>query len=184
MALITKNLFSSKKLTRLFVLGFIVSLAIFTKQLTELKNIKSFNQEIAEGKSPHIFINSFEARYATAYWLTTKERYKEASLLFSNLLPVASQSQKAAIHYNTGNIFFRRALAINGTDMTVKNETEYLFRQAKAAYMLSIKIDNHAWDVKHNLDRVLMILPANPAPGIGDSDSPGLILGNIPVGLP
>jgi hypothetical protein len=68
--------------------------------------------------------------------------------------------------------------------MTVKNETEYLFRQAKAAYMLSIKIDNHAWDVKHNLDRILMILPANPAPGIGDSDSPGLILGNIPVGLP
>jgi hypothetical protein len=50
--------------------------------------------------------------------------------------------------------------------------------------MLSIKIDNHAWDVKHNLDRVLMILPANPAPGVGDSESPGLILGNIPVGLP
>ena len=184
MALITKNLFSSKKLTWLFVLGLIVSLAIFTKQLTELKNIRSFNQEIAEGKSPHIFINSFEARYATAYWLTTQERYKEANILFSNLLPIATPTQKAAIHYNIGNIFFRRGLALNGTDMTVKNETEYLFRQAKAAYTLSIKIDNQVWDVKHNLDRILMILPANPAPGVGDSDSPGLILGNIPVGLP
>jgi hypothetical protein len=29
-----------------------------------------------------------------------------------------------------------------------------------------------------------MILPANPTPGVGDSDSPGLILGNVPVGLP
>ncbi len=184
MALITKNLFSSKKLTWLFSLGLIVSVGIFTKQFIELKNIKSFNQEIAEGKSPHMFINSFEARYATAYWLTTKERYKEANILFSNLLTIATPTQKAAIHYNIGNIFFRRALALNGTDMTVKNETEYLFRQAKAAYMLSIKIDNQAWDVKHNLDRILMILPANPTPGIGDSDSPGLILGNIPVGLP
>ena len=184
MALITKNLFSSKKLTWFFATGLIVSLGIFTKQLTELKNIRSFNQEIAEGKSPKMFINSFEARYATAYWLTTKERYKEANILFSNLLPMATSTQKAAIHYNIGNIFFRRGLALNGTDMTVKNETEYLFRQAKAAYMLSIKIDNHTWDVKHNLDRILMILPANPSPGVGDSDSPGLILGNIPVGLP
>ena len=184
MAIITKNILSAKKLTWFFALLLVISLGVFIKQLIELKNIQAFNQEIAEGKSPHIFINSFEARYATAYWLTTKERYKEANILFSNLLPIASPSQKAAIHYNIGNIFFRRALALNGTDMTVKNETEYLFRQAKAAYMLSIKIDNTAWDVKHNLDRVLMILPANPTPGIGDSDSPGLILGNVPVGLP
>jgi tetratricopeptide (TPR) repeat protein len=184
MALISKNLFSTKKLTWLFTLLFIFSLSIFIKQFIELKNIQSFNQEIIEGKSPHIFINSFEARYAAAYWLTTKERYKEANILFSNLLATASPSQKAAIHYNIGNIFFRRALALNGTDMTVKNETEYLFRQAKAAYLLSIKIDNTPWDVKHNLDRVLMILPADPTPGIGDSDSPGLILGNVPIGLP
>lgn len=184
MALITKNLFSTKKLTWIFVLLLIISLGVFIKQWIELKNIQVFNRDIAEGKSPSMFINSFEARYATAYWLTTKERYKEANILFTNLLPIASPSQKAAIQYNIGNIFFKRALAINGTDMTVKNETEYLFRQAKAAYMLSIKIDNHALDVKHNLDRVLMILPANPTPGVGDSDSPGLILGNVPVGLP
>jgi mxaK protein len=184
MALITKNLFSSKKLTWFFSLLLIIALSIFIKQLIELKNIKTFNQEISEGKSPHMFINSFEARYATAYWLAIKERYKEANILFTNLLPIATSSQKAAIHYNIGNTFFRRALALNGTDMTVKNETEYLFRQAKAAYMLSIKIDNTAWDVKHNLDRTLMILPGNPTPGIGDSDSPGLILGNVPIGLP
>ena len=184
MALITKNLFSTKKLTWIFALLLVISLGIFIKQWIELKNIQVFNRDIAEGKSPSMYINSFEARYATAYWLTTKERYKEANILFTNLLPIASPSQKAAIQYNIGNIFFKRALAINGTDMTVKNETEYLFRQAKAAYMLSIKIDNHALDVKHNLDRVLMILPANPTPGVGDSDSPGLILGNVPVGLP
>ena len=41
MALITKNLFSSKKLTWLFVFCLIVSLGIFTKQFIELKNIKT-----------------------------------------------------------------------------------------------------------------------------------------------
>ena len=137
MALITKNLFSSKKLTWFFTLLLIISLSVFIKQFIELKNIKAFNQEISEGKSPHMFINSFEARYATAYWLTSKERYKEANILFSNLLPIASSSQKAAIHYNIVNIFFRRALALNGTDMTVKNETEYLFRQDRKSTRLN-----------------------------------------------
>jgi mxaK protein len=28
------------------------------------------------------------------------------------------------------------------------------------------------------------MLPPDPTPGVGDSDSPGLIMGNIPVGLP
>ena len=184
MALITKNIFSVKKLSWFFTLILIASLIVLVKQFIELKNIQTFNQAITGGKTPRMYINSFEARYATAYWLTIKERYKEANILFSNLLPTASLSQKSAIHYNIGNIFFKRALALNGRDMTVKNETDYLFRQAKAAYMLSIKIDNRAWDVKHNLDRVLLILPGNPVPGVGDSDSPGLILGNIPIGLP
>jgi len=28
------------------------------------------------------------------------------------------------------------------------------------------------------------MLPPDPTPGVGESDSPGLIMGNIPVGLP
>ena len=184
MAIITKNLFSTKKLTWFFTLLLVISLGIFIKQLIELKNIQAFNQEIAEGKSPHKFINSFEARYATAYWLTTKERYKEANILFTNLLPIASPSQKAAIQYNIGNIFFKRALALNGTDMTVKNETEYLFRQAKNQYQQAVRLDNSHWGTRYNLDRMILMLPGTPVPGVGESESPGLIMGNIPVGLP
>ena len=56
--------------------------------------------------------------------------------------------------------------------------------QAKKAYEQSLSFNNNHWDVKHNLDRVLTMLPKDPTPGIGDSDSPGLIMGNIPVGLP
>ena len=77
-----------------------------------------------------------------------------------------------------------RGLAINGINMTVRDEAEYLVRQAKVAYIASIKLDRNQWDVRHNLDRVLGMLPGNPTPGVGESDSPGLIMGNIPVGLP
>ena len=57
-------------------------------------------------------------------------------------------------------------------------------RQAKKAYEQSLAFNNNHCDVKHNLDRVLTMLPKDPTQGIGDSDSPGLIMGNIPVGLP
>jgi len=62
MALITKNIFSTKKLSWLFVMLLIASLGIFIKQFIELKNIQVFNQNIKEGKSPRMFLNSFEAR--------------------------------------------------------------------------------------------------------------------------
>jgi hypothetical protein len=88
------------------------------------------------------------------------------------------------VQYNVGNIFFLRGLAINGINMTVKNEAEYLVGQAKNAYIASIKVDNQYWDARHNLDRVMGMLPGTPSPGVGESDSPGLIMGNIPVGLP
>ncbi len=56
-------------------------------------------------------------------------------------------------------------------------KTEYLLRQAKKSYIQSIKASNVHWDTKHNLDRLLTMLPSDPTPGVGDSDSPGLING-------
>jgi mxaK protein len=45
-------------------------------------------------------------------------------------------------------------------------------------------MDNSHWGTRRNLDRVISLLPETPTPGVGESDSPGLIMGNIPVGLP
>ena len=106
--------------------------------------------------------------------------------LFNNLSKEGTDDQKSAVYYNIGNIYFKRGLLVNGTSnsSTVRDEAEYLMRQAKKAYEQSLAFNNNHWDVKHNLDRVLTMLPKDPTPGIGDSDSPGLIMGNIPVGLP
>ena len=110
--------------------------------------------------------------------------FKESRILFNNLLSESNDLQKSAVHYNLGNIFFKRALIINGPNPNVRDEANYFFRQAKKSYIVSLKLDHNHWDAKHNLDRVLRMLPEEDAPGVGDSDSPGLIMGNIPIGLP
>lgn len=178
------KMLNTRKLTWLFTLLAIVSTAGAAYEIYRIREIQAFNDAILHAKSPKTDMQSFQAKYATAYWLAKNERYKESTLLYTHLLESANDKQKAAIQHNLGNIYFLRGLAINGTNMTVGKETEYLLRQAKSLYQQSLKIDNSNWGTRHNLDRLIMLLPGTPTPGVGESDSPGLIMGNIPVGLP
>lgn len=184
MALISKKKINVKTLTvGLFAIS-ILCVAGIAHDLNRIRQIHAFNEAVTTAKSPKSDVDSFEAKFSTAYWLAKNERYKESTLLFTHLMDNANVTQKSAIHHNLGNIFFLRGLAINGTNMKVRSETEYLLTQAKTAYIQSLKLENTHWDSRHNLDRVLTMLPATPTPGVGESDSPGLIMGNIPVGLP
>ena len=179
-----KSLLTVKSLTYTFLAICIISLLASMYTYNRIRQIDAFNVAIADGKTPATDKESFEAKFATALYLAKKERYKEATLLFTQVLPKGNLSQKSAVNYNVGNMFFLRGLAINGTNNTVRNEAEYLLRQAKVAYVSSLKNDNNHWDSRHNLDRLLTMLPGTPTPGVGESDTPGLIMGNIPVGLP
>lgn len=178
------HFFTVKKLTWLFAVIAIAATASSLYFFNRIQQIEAFNEAIGAGKPPKTDLQSFEAKFSTAYWLAQNERYKEATLLFNKALNGATTEQKAAIQYNLGNIFFRRGLIINGTSMTVRDEAEYLFRQAKTAYQQSLRLDHSNWGARHNLDRLLTMLPGTPTPGVGESDTPGLIMGNIPVGLP
>lgn len=177
--------FTVKKLTWAFAIIALLSAAGSIYTYKRIQQIEAFNKAVLAGEPPESDQESFEAKFATALYLAKKERYKESILLFSALMPkAADNNQKSAVQYNIGNISFLRGLAINGTNMTVKAEAEYLVRQAKVAYINSLKLDNSHWDAKHNLDRVLGMLPNTPTPGVGDGEKAGLIMGNVPVGLP
>jgi len=178
------HFFTVKKLTWIFAIIAIAATLSSLYYFNRIQQIEAFNEAISTGKPPKTDLQSFEAKFSTAYWLAQNERYKEATLLFNKALNGATTEQKAAIQYNLGNIFFRRGLIINGTSMTVRDEAEYLFRQAKTAYQQSLRLDHSNWGARHNLDRLLTMLPGTPTPGVGESDTPGLIMGNIPVGLP
>lgn len=179
-----RQLFTVKVLTIFFLLSATATTIASIYYFNRIQQIEAFNLAISAGKPPKTDLQSFEAKFSTAYWLAQNERYKEATLLFNKALNGATVQQKAAIQYNLGNIFFRRGLAIGGTSYTVKDEAEYLLMQAKTAYQLSLRQDNSNWGARHNLDRLLTMLPETPTPGVGESDSPGLIMGSIPVGLP
>jgi tetratricopeptide (TPR) repeat protein len=176
--------FSVKKITWLLIIIAVYSAVNAAYLFTRIKQINAFNAAVSVGLPPKTDLQSFEAKFSTAFWLAKNERYKEATLLFNKALNLANTTQKSAIQYNLGNIFFRRGLVINGANMTVRDEAEYLFRQAKTAYQQSLRLDNTFWDARHNMDRILTMLPGTPTPGAGESDTPGLIMGSIPVGLP
>lgn len=179
-----KNPINSRHITWLCLIAILASAAGIAVESRRIQEIASFNRATQQGKTPQTDLDRFEAKFSTAYWLAKSGKYKEASLLYVGLLEKANDTQKAMIQHNIGNIFFLKGLAINGTNMTVRDETEYLLRQAKNAYQQALKLDNRHWGTRHNLDRILTMLPATPTPGSGESDSPGLIMGNIPVGLP
>jgi hypothetical protein len=179
-----KRYLSVKKLTWAFALIALICLlgSIFT--YLRIQQIDAFNLAVSAGKTPATDKESFEAKFATALYLAKKERYKESTLLFIALMPKANSGQKSAVQYNIGNIFLLRANALGGRGATIQQESEYLMQQAKTAYVASLKLDNSQWDAKHNLDRLLGLIPNTPTPGVGEGEKAGLIMGNVPVGLP
>lgn len=176
--------FSVKKLTWAFTLIALICLVASVLTYKRINQINNFNQAVSAGKTPDTDKESFEAKFATALYLAKKERYKEAILLFNALVPKANNAQKSALHYNVGNIFLLRANALGGRGAAIAQEAEYLMLQAKTSYESSLKLDSSQWDAKHNLDRLLGLLPSTPTPGVGDGEKAGLIMGNVPVGLP
>ncbi len=175
---------SVKKVTWTLAILAVASTVTAFYEWQRIEQIQAFNQAILTAKTPATDRQSYEAKFATAYWLAKNGRYKESTLLFLQIAELGDMNQRSAVQHNLGNIFFKRGLTINGNSMTVRDESEYLFRQAKGAYVQSVKLDNSHWDTRHNLDRVIGMLPSTPTPGVGESDTPGLIMGNIPVGLP
>lgn len=176
---------SVKKLTIVLLLLLIASATTAVYAWNRIRQIQAFNGAVSTGKNPQTDKQSFEARFSTAYWLAKNERYKEATLLFSQLIGKGSPYQEAAVHHNIGNMFFLKSLQVSGgNDTKVRDEVEYLLTQAHSSYKQALKLDNSNWGTRRNLDRVITLLPETPTPGVGESDSPGLIMGNIPVGLP
>lgn len=151
----------------------------------QIQQINTFNQAISSGKTPQTDQQSFEAKYAVAYWLAKNDRYKEATLLFNKLIESSTPVQRAAVLHNIGNMFFLKAIQVTGgNDNNTRDEVEYLLTQALSSYKNALKADNQHWGTRRNYDRVMSLLPEKPTPGVGESDNPGLIMGNIPNGLP
>lgn len=179
------NFLNVKQLSWLLIVIAVLAGLGISYTLNRVRQIHAFNAAVTAGKPPQTDQQSLEAKYATAYWLAKIERYKEATLLFSQLSQKGTNSQRAAMLHNMGNMFFMKALQVDGgNDSKVHDEVEYLLLQAHDAYKQALKLDNSNWGTRRNFDRVITLLPDNPIPGVGESDSPGLIMGNIPVGLP
>ncbi|HEY8118496.1 MAG TPA: tetratricopeptide repeat protein [Methylophilaceae bacterium] len=159
----------------------LVATLMIGKQIWE---IEQFNQAVISGGKPGNTEYKFEAKYAVAYALARNGRYQDASQLFNQLMEMqGTPSQISAVQYNLGNIYMLRGLMVNHNGDSVKDEAEYLLNQAKMAYEQSLRLDNQHLDARYNLDRVLSMLPDNHD-GTDEQDKLGIVMGNIPTGLP
>lgn len=175
----------NKLLVALLLIGIAGTLATGN----HLYTIEQFNKAAAANGKVNADDFKFEAKYATAYQLAKNGRYQDASQLFGQLMEMqGTKSQISAVQYNLGNIFLMRGLLVNhnaneGENSEVKDDAEYLINQAKMAYQQSLRLDNRYIDARYNLDRVLRLLPENPI-AKDDQDQLGIVMGNIPSGLP
>lgn len=176
---------SVKNLTFASIAIAIAATATMVYSWQRMQQIDAFNEAVTTAKTPQTEQQSFEAKFAVAYWLAKNERYKEATLLYAKLLDTGTAQQRSAVLHNIGNMFFLKALQVTGgNDNSTRDETEYLLTQAMTSYKNALKADNSNWGTRRNYDRVMSLLPEKPTPGVGESDNPGLIMGNIPNGLP
>ncbi len=177
--------FTVKHLSWLLVAIAIIATMIAFQQWQRINEINAFNRAVNTSKNPQTDKQSYEAQYATAYWLSEKGSLKESTNLFTKLTQKGTPTQRAAVFHNIGNSYFLKALFFrNNATVEERDQIEFQLNQAYSAYKQALKLDNSNWGTRRNLDRVITLLPDNPTPGVGESDSPGLIMGNIPVGLP
>jgi mxaK protein len=150
----------------------------------KVHSIEQFNQAALRGGQPDPKAYPYEAKFAAAYWLAKQGRYQDATQLYGQLLEAKGRpDQTAAVQYNLGNIFMIRGLMVNHNGDTVKDEAEYLLNQARLAFQQSLRLDSSHMDVRHHLDWVLSMLPAEPNQE-EKQDKMGIVMGNIPTGLP
>ena len=150
----------------------------------QLYKVEQFNNAVQTGAKPPADDFKFEAKYASAYQLANNGRYQDATQLFGQLMEMpANKQQLAAVQYDLGNLFLIRGLLVSRNGGEVKDEAEYLINQAKMAYKQSLRLDNSHMDVRYNLDRVLRLLPENPT-NTDEQEELGIVMGNIPTGLP
>jgi mxaK protein len=179
------KLLTVKRLTWLLISVAVLSAIGIAYQVNRLNQINAFNAAVTTENPPETDSLSYEAKYAQAFWLAKKGYFKEATNLFTGLTQTSTPTNRSAVFHNIGNMFFLKSLRIDaGNDPRARDEAEYLLTEAKVSYKNAIKLDNSNWGTRRNLDRVLSLLPEVPTPGLSDSDSPGIIMGNIPVGLP
>lgn len=169
---------------KLLIALFAVSMAGVLYTGAKIHDIEQFNQAALSGGQPDPKAYPYEAKFAAAYWLAKQGRYQDAAHLYGQLLETkGTPDQVAAVQYNLGNLFMVRGLMVNHNGETVRDEAEYLLNQARLAFQQSLRLDSSHMDVRYHLDWVLAMLPAEPGQE-EKQDKMGIVMGNIPTGLP
>lgn len=174
-----------KYINVIFAIGFLFGLSLFLNGNYMYKKASLMESELSNGVLEE-YQEDPQAIFKLASLNAESGAVDSAIKLYIRVINMSEDNPKlqSLAFYNIGNIRFRKALLINGRDMTVRDETEYLFNQARDAYRDSLRKNPDDWGARHNLDRLNTIIKEVPPPGQTDAGFAGMIQGNIPPGGP
>ncbi len=101
-----------------------------------------------------------EVMFARAHWLMQKNRGDEAIELFNRLEGKGDPEFRARSHYNLGNLYLARAIALTERSEFARAFTLTIL--AKDLYREALRLDSRDWDAKYNLEVAMRLVPDLP----------------------
>ncbi len=125
-----------------------------------------------------------QQKFSAAYAQGQKQDYKHAMQTYNQLLemPIATR-QQSMVHANIGYNMLKLGLSRRlNEDGSLIDDSRYDITQAKSALEQSLRLAPDNVVAKFNLSVLLSLLPKNM--GNAEKEKSGVLLSNMPIGLP
>ncbi|MGH8654809.1 MAG: hypothetical protein ACREYE_22790 [Gammaproteobacteria bacterium] len=120
-----------------------------------------------------------EVMFARAHWLMQKNRGDEAIELFNRLEGKGDPEFRARLHYNLGNLYLARAIALTEPSEFARAFTLTIL--AKDLYRKALRLDSRDWDAKYNLEVAMRLVPDLPQAKTDEPDEQQRQQGLTPI---
>lgn len=142
--------------------------ALLARDLHRFDQLRAWNRAMADGTviglagplAPPLL-------FAQAYHQPAGTDYQDVLALYKRAEVAGDPALVARVRYNSGNVYFRAALAMREADN--EQQAVPLFELAKGSYRQALLLDASNWDARYNLERVLR---ERPEPEEGDDSVP------------
>ncbi|MGH8531715.1 MAG: hypothetical protein ACREV1_03045, partial [Gammaproteobacteria bacterium] len=144
----------------ILLLGFSLGIFIETIVLVRASTHNRAIERLLTGEDIPVTEDEPEVMFARAHWLMQKNRGDEAIELFNRLEGKGDPEFRARLHYNLGNLYLTRAIAL-----TERSEFAHAFTLtmlAKDLYREALRLDSRDWDAKYNLEVAMRLVPDLP----------------------
>lgn len=136
----------------------------------QLARIGRENRAIASADPERIAREAPDRAFALAWARAAQGDTAFALRGYKALALAGAAAERRDAFYNSGNLFLREALALQGDDAPIRRMP--LLELAKKSYRDALRLDPGFWDAKYNLERALRLAPEIEGEAAEDLEPP------------